>query len=332
MVSTPIDPFDSVIFSISGDTTGTVTGDPPLPATGVLDGTIGLPNPGWTAFASFWEISTPPLHGTASINLFTGEWTYEVDQAYFDSLDPGTYTDTFVVRGVGTAFNPGGVLFGGEAFQTVSIQIEVVCFALGTLIDTPNGPVPVERLAPDDPVLTLDRGAKPIRWSESAHLSSDDLAQNQHLCPIEIAPGALGPNRPSRVLRVSPQHRMLMDGPLVELLFGVPEALVAARHLVGLPGVRAVQPRDGITYVHVLLDQHEVLFAEGAPAESLYLGDEALTALSSEGLQELADIFGDKLNTVIKGFPALARRALKGFEAQVFLSELNRSQTGMQVR
>ncbi|WP_170525260.1 Hint domain-containing protein [Ruegeria arenilitoris] len=321
MVSTPIDPFDAVLLTISGDTSGTVTGEPPLPATGELDGTIGVPGPGWTPFATFWEISTPPQFGTASITLVSGQWTYEVDPAYYNSLDPGTYTDTFVVRGVGTAFNPGGELRGGEAFQTITIEIEVVCFALGTLIETPSGPVPVDRLEPGDLVLTMDRGAQPVRWAESARISADQLDQSQHLCPIEIAPGALGPNRPSRPLRVSPQHRMLLDGPLVELLFGESEALVAACHMVGLPGIRWVRPRDGVTYVHVLLDRHEILFAEGAPAESLFLGEEALTTLSSDGLQELADIFGDQLNALVDGFPNLARRALKRFEAQVFLSE-----------
>nr|WP_170538183.1 Hint domain-containing protein [Ruegeria arenilitoris] len=321
MVSTPIDPLDAVLLTISGDTSGTVTGEPPLPATGELDGTIGVPNPGWTPFATFWEISTPPQFGTASITLVSGQWIYEVDPAYYDSLDPGTYTDTFVVRGVGTAFNPGGELVGGEAFQTITIEIEVVCFALGTLIETPSGPVPVDRLEPGDLVLTMDRGAQPVRWAESARISADQLDQSPHLCPIEIAPGALGLNRPSRSLRVSPQHRMLLDGPLVELLFGESEALVAACHLVGLPGIRWVRPSEGVTYVHVLLDHHEILFAEGAPAESLFLGEEALTTLSSDGLQELADIFGDRLNALVDGFPNLARRALKRFEAQVFLSE-----------
>ena len=322
MVSTPIDPFDAVILTISGDTTGTVTGDPPLPATGDLDGTIGVPNQNWTPIGTFWEISDPPDFGTASINPFTGEWTYEVDPAYYDSLDPGDIlTDTFVVRGVGVALNPGGNLIGGEAFQTITIQIEVVCFASGTLIDTPLGPVPVERLEPDDLVLTMDRGAQPIRWVESAHLGPERLADNPKLCPVEIAKGALGPNLPSRTLRVSPQHRMLVNGPLVELLFGETETLVAACHLVGLPGIRMIKPQDGVTYVHVLLDDHEILFAEGAPSESLYLGDEALVAMSSEGLQELGEIFGSKLNSLQQGFPSLARRALRSYEARVLVSE-----------
>ncbi|MBO9446498.1 Hint domain-containing protein [Ruegeria sp. R14_0] len=322
MVSTPIDPFDAVTVTVSGDTTGTVSGDPPLPAMGDLDGTVSVPNDNWTVIGDFFEISDQPDNGTASINLFTGEWTYEVDPDYYDSLDPGdVVTDTFEVRVVGVALNPGGEFRGGEAFQTVTIQIEVICYSLGTLIRTPDGDIPIEHLSPDDLVVTMDHGAQPIRWAESAFLSPEQLETNPALYPIEIAKNALGPNCPERNLRVSPQHRMLVTGPFVELLFGETQALVAARHLVGLPGVRVVKPEKGVTYVHVLLDRHEILFAEGAPSESLYLGDEALVAMSSEGLQELREIFGSKLDGASQGFSSLARRSLKAYEAQVLQSE-----------
>nr|WP_255732213.1 Hint domain-containing protein [Ruegeria sp. Ofav3-42] len=289
---------------------------------GDLDGNVSVPNDNWTVIGDFFEISDQPDNGTASINLFTGEWTYQVDPDYYDSLDPGDIvTDTFQARVVGVALNPADQFVSGEAFQTVSIQIEVVCHLLGTLIRTPDGNVPIEHLSPDDLVSTMDHGAQPIRWAESAFLSPEQLEENPDLYPIEISRNALGPNCPKRDLRVSPQHRMLVTGPFVELLFGEAQALVAARHLVGLPGVQVAKPADGVTYVHVLLDRHEVLFAEGAPSESLYLGDEALVAMSSEGIQELREIFGSKLDSASQGFPSLARRSLKAYEAQVLQAE-----------
>jgi hypothetical protein len=63
------------------------------------------------------------------------------------------------------------------------------------------------------------------------------------------------------------------------------------------------------------LDRHEVLLAEGAKAESLYLGEEALSAMGSEGLQELAAIFADTPGAMPTGFGAAARKMLKDFEA-----------------
>ncbi len=46
-----------------------------------------------------------------------------------------------------------------------------------------------------------------------------------------------------------------------------------------------------MTYHHLLLQDHEVIFAEGAPAESLLTGDEALRTLAPEALEELQVLF-----------------------------------------
>ena len=40
----------------------------------------------------------------------------------------------------------------------------LLCFALGTWITTPNGQIPIEELAAGDMVVTMDHGPQPIRW------------------------------------------------------------------------------------------------------------------------------------------------------------------------
>jgi hypothetical protein len=70
--------------------------------------------------------------------------------------------------------------------------------------------------------------------------------------------GALGRGLPRRDLRVSRQHRLWLDG-----------RLIAAARLIGRPGIARDDRCAPLTYPHLLSDSHEILFAEGAPAESL---------------------------------------------------------------
>ena len=71
-----------------------------------------------------------------------------------------------------------------------------------------------------------------------------------------------------RPLLVSPLHRILMSDWRVELLTGEPRALIAARDLVNDRDI--VRQRGGwVTYVHILFDRHQIVYAEGAESESL---------------------------------------------------------------
>jgi hypothetical protein len=46
-----------------------------------------------------------------------------------------------------------------------------------------------------------------------------------------------------------------------------------------------------VTYFHVLFDQHEIIYADQVPTESLYLGEEAQKSLSPEGREEVYALF-----------------------------------------
>ncbi len=298
--------------SITGDITGTVTGTPPNQASGDLD----VSSPG-TVTSQNWTISVPASFGTASINPATGEWTYTVDPTFFDSLDNNQIaTDTFSVQVTGEyVVGPFTVPFG--LTETITITIEGVCFTAGTLIDTRDGARLIETLKVGDAVLTADHGSQPIRWIESSHLPPERLRENPDMRPVRITAGSLGPNVPKRDLLVSQQHRILVSGPKVELLFGVPEALVAARHLCSWPGIFIDLSDQPVEYIHILMDRHEILMAEGAQAESLFLGEEALHTLSSEGLQELAAIFPDRITAAADhSFGKAARLMLREREAR----------------
>ena len=166
-----------------------------------------------------------------------------------------------------------------------------------------------------DLVHTRDHGLQPIRWIESSTQSLSKLRGKPDLWPVRISPGALAPGCPDRDLVVSQQHRLLVSGPHVELNFGTGEALAPARSLCHLPGIEVMEPVDDVEYFHILLDRHEILSAEGAPAESLFLGEEALRSMTSEGLQELAEIFSGTHTAGSSCFGRAARLMLNAKEA-----------------
>ncbi|WP_380053029.1 Hint domain-containing protein [Falsihalocynthiibacter sp. SS001] len=312
-----IAPIGTVLIEISGDTTGFVTGDPPDDATGDLDATVTLPNPGWTYLATTWEISGDPGIGTATINA-GGEWNYVVDPDEYADLDDGEIVfDTFQVTATAYALNPGGGIQFETQTQNIRIAIEAVCFVSGTLIDTMHGPVPVEDLRVNDMLVTRDNGLQPIRWVESNEVSAERTNIVPSLRPVRIKPGALGNGLPRRDLYVSQQHRIMVSGAAVQLFFGESDVLVEAKALCGWPGIEIVSVTKSVEYFHILLDHHEILNAEGAPAESLFLGEETLHTLSSAGLQELAEIFQGVEACLPNGFGKAARRIARNYEAIV---------------
>ncbi|MBT8410739.1 MAG: Hint domain-containing protein, partial [Octadecabacter sp.] len=174
-----------------------------------------------------------------------------------------------------------------------------------TLIETDTGPVTVESLKEGDLVRTLDNGLQPIRWIGKRRISGlGDMA------PVRIRAGALGNYRD---LFVSPQHRMLIHDWRSEIYFGEPQMFVAAKHLINDKTITRT-PCSDVTYVHMTFDRHEVIFAEGAPSESLHLGSVALTALDRAAQAEVLSLFPE----LEQAPPApLARGCLRHWEGRL---------------
>lgn len=167
----------------------------------------------------------------------------------------------------------------------------LICFVRGSLIDTDRGPVAVEDLDLGDPVVTLDHGCQPIRWIGRRGLSRTELSGAPHMRPVRIRAGCLGESLPTKDLLVSQQHRMLVRSPIVKRMFAASEVLVAAKHLLALDGVEIVEHADEVEYFHLLFDQHEIIFGNGAPTESLYTGPMAMRSLCPESRAEIVELF-----------------------------------------
>ena len=222
-------------------------------------------------------------------DLFEMRRDFEDDGLLNQSVATDDYSDNTSL--------PGTIDLGAVAPADLTFDnVNLVCFTPGVHIETPQGPRAIETIAVGDMVTTLDRGYQPVRWIGRRTINGDTLLTTDRLRPIRIRKGALGQGLPRADLVVSPQHRMLVSSPIVRRMFGVDEIVVAAKKLIGLPGIERDDRCDIVTYIHILLDNHEILFANGAPAESLFTGPMAIRTLEQEALQEIADLFPEILD------------------------------------
>ena len=186
------------------------------------------------------------------------------------------------------------------------------CLTPGTLIRTPGGERRIETLRAGDRVMTRDAGAQPIIWAGQVIVGPARLRACPAFRPIRIAAGALGPGLPRRDLLVSPQHRMLVGGWRAELMFGCAEVLVAARHLVDGATVQVAHDVAAVTYIHLALADHQVIWAEGAETESFHTA--AADALAPGQKAELFALFPRLANTP-PSRSTTARPCLRRWEA-----------------
>jgi len=167
----------------------------------------------------------------------------------------------------------------------------VPCFCADTLIETAHGPRMVQELAEGDLICRADGSLTPLRRVFEAKVGVATLLAAPQMRPVRIRAGALGRGLPRRDLRVSRQHRMVMSSKIAERMFGCPNVLIPAIKLTALPGIDVENPSAQVRYFHMLFDQHEVILAEGAPTESLFIGPEALQAISPEARAEILALF-----------------------------------------
>jgi len=136
-------------------------------------------------------------------------------------------------------------------------EISTPCFLRGTLILTEAGEKPVEKLAIGDKVMTLSGDAKPIYWIGRRAYNGRFVRGNREVLPICVAAGALADGTPARDLFLSPHHAFFIDG-----------VLVPAWHLVNGANIVQLEEVEHVEYFHIELEAHDIILAEGAPAET----------------------------------------------------------------
>ncbi|MFM2354587.1 MAG: hypothetical protein RLZZ528_323 [Pseudomonadota bacterium] len=154
--------------------------------------------------------------------------------------------------------------------QRVEGASGVICFTPGTMILTPEGPREIEGLRPGDRVMTKDNGAQDILWTGRRRMTGARLFAMPEYRPIRIRAGAMGAGRPEGDLIVSPGHRMLVEGAAARALFNAAEVLVSARDLVNGRSVQVETSLREVTYIHLLTEAHQIIWANGLETESFH--------------------------------------------------------------
>ena len=203
-------------------------------------------------------------------------------------------------------------------FQFAEIEEIIPCFTPGTLIATPKGERLVEELKVGDKVITRDNGLQEIRWIGAKPLTGVDFVKNPSMKPVLIKAGSLGNGLPERDTLYSPNHRVLINNEKTALYFDEREVLVAAKHLVGAPGVHEVDVM-GTTYIHFMFDHHEVVLSNGSWTESFQPGDMSLKGVGDAQRSEIFDLFPElQTQDGVQDYQS-ARRSLKKHEARLLL-------------
>ena len=248
--------------------------------------------------------------GTGNDTIIGGETGNDADTIVVDIPINGGFEVIYGGPGGDPAEN-GTIIITDDAGATISTttfdEIEnIVCFTRGTMIETPEGLRAIEELTAGDMVLTRDNGARPIRW-----IGSQAVAAAGKLAPVMIRAGALGNDRD---LKVSQLHRMLVTDWRAELMFGEPEVLAAAKHLVNGDTIYVAEGGE-VEYYHMLFDRHEIVTANGAPSESFHPGEQGMGWMDDAVREEIFAIF-PQLRVAIDGFGPSARTSLKAYEAR----------------
>jgi autotransporter passenger strand-loop-strand repeat protein len=168
----------------------------------------------------------------------------------------------------------------------VAVMDPPPCFVAGTLIATPSGTVPVERLSVGDVVVTAGGGVAPVIWTGSRRIDCSRHAEPQRIWPVCIRADAFAPARPTRDLFLSPDHAIFSEG-----------VLIPVKHLINGRSVAQVAAVV-VTYVHIELPRHAVILAEGLAVESYLDTGDRSAFTSTEGPRMLHPVFGSERTDV----------------------------------
>ena len=220
-----------------------------------------------------------------------------------------------------------GVAPGDISSHAQLMSAGIPCFTPEVLLATSRGAVPAGRIRVGDLLQTADNGFQPVIWVGKRELSPAELALRPELRPYCLRPDGL--LRPERPMLLSPQHRLLVNRRTFgqETPFG--ESFLSAKLLAEVDENcgQLSEVTGPVTYVHLMTERHEVIFAEGIATETFWPGPEAIRGLSAEDLRELLYLFpelaavhgltGEEGRGYVRtGYGDLARQSLKRRDLQ----------------
>jgi hypothetical protein len=183
---------------------------------------------------------------------YTGAGPYEQITVNSDALTvtENNQTETF------TLLTPSQETFYAESDGSGGTVISAACYVAGTHILTGRGEIPIETLSPGDFVVTASGRRRPVAWIGHRRIDVARHPDPAAVRPVRILAGAFGEGLPRRDLWLSPGHSVACAGSLIPI-----SCLINGRSV-------AQVEVDRVDYWHVELDAHDVILAEGLPAES----------------------------------------------------------------
>ncbi len=211
------------------------------------------------------DLSIGPSVGfNATISGFTAGDTIDLQGLAFASGGSASLSSGSLVvseGGASKALQLASAVTNGGTFALAAdgvggTLVSLACFAQGTRIATPGGPVAVEDLRVGDRVVTQSGGAQAVLWLGHRRVDCRRHPAPAKVRPVRVAAGAFAEGVPARDLFLSPDHAVLVDGRLIPI-----------RCLASGISIAPVDV-DAVTYWHVELAVHDVLLAEGLACES----------------------------------------------------------------
>ena len=226
----------------------------------------------------------------------------DVTSVYIDNPQPLSLSDIRALM-----LGQGDHTFAQDMiFAALSDQIEPVgplpTLLPNTPLATPRGYRPMRDLRRGDTVLTRDSGTVPV-----LHRVGRIVPARGSFRPIRLRAPYFGLQQD---IIVSPEQRLIIDGPEVEYLFSQEAVLVPARHLVN--GFAALEEPCGpvITYSQLLLPSHDTLLAAGTALESLYIG-----RISRDGQRLNSSVLHHLERSLLPEHPQPAHHVLRWYDA-----------------
>ena len=187
---------------------------------------------------------TPPANPVVVFNSVANTLTIESGGSVvytFDDVVPAAGVTSFVA---------------GTDSSTGDLFVEAACFLAGTRLATAAGEIAVEDLCAGDRVITASGGSAPVVWIGQRLVACRRHPRPWLVQPVRIRAGAFADGLPRRDLLLSPDHAVFAE-----------DVLIPVKYLVN--GLDIVQETaESVHYFHVELERHNILLAEGLPAES----------------------------------------------------------------
>ena len=242
----------------------------PLPGPYTLDDGNGA---GDTVFRSGEDVNQPFTDGSLTDGFYG---TYEKDGVVYIVCRQGPYYDLYSTTDPAVA-----TLAEGTAIPTFNTADFTPCFLGGTCISTPDGSKPVEKLQIGDCIVTDDGRAVPVKWI-GRHTVVAAFRPAERLMPVRFAAGSLGEGLPQTDLTVTADHGMLVDGVICQA-----GALVNGSTITRVP---LAEMGETFTVYHIETEAHEIILANGAPAETFI---DNVSRRAFDNYAEFEALYGD---------------------------------------